>query len=689
MKRLLNLFCIAALAALLLCLLPTAAFAAEITGECGDQGANITYSYDPDTYVLTLTGSGATKNFSSYGSGRSPFVTNTTIKNNCKTIVIGEGITRIGDYTFNTLTKVESITWPSTLESVGTLSFASMPLMSAFPQGSSIATIGERAFSGWTTATELTLPETLVTIGTGAFGSWKPASLTIPASVRTINASAFSGWTNLETLVIENGVETIGANAFASTKLTEVNIPASVISLDATSFGGNNIAAINVDEANTAYCSVGGVLYTKDKDQLIRCPEGYQGEVVMDPACTAIVDRAFYNCPGVDSVVLSQNLVSIGGDCFEGTSITSITIPESVTEISSGAFASCGELVNATVNASVDALPSMLFSGCSKLETVTIGEDVGGYGASCFQGCSSLTGVTSIAGAASIPEYCFYMCSSLAHFDIPDSVTYIGNSAFAECGALEEIVIPEGVTSIGMYAFQRCSSITELTVPAGITSIPGFMCQFCTSLEEVTVLGDITQATNLSIENNAFGACTALKKITFNCPCPDTKKLAKGAFNNAATVVKVFYPEDYPEWGEVRPFDVCNMKNYIYIPLRSTPEIELVGAEIRARAANDSWRDIRFIAKLSPAYNGTEVTRRYAEVVRHDNGAQLNIECKKDYRHNPDETVIFTLVVTGIRPEYRDVDISVTMHIEYEGPNSGTAETDTITTNVNLLENSD
>ncbi len=136
MKRLLNLFCIAALAALLLCLLPTAAFAAEITGECGDQGANITYSYDPDTYVLTLTGSGATKNFSSYGSGRSPFVTNTTIKNNCKTIVIGEGITRIGDYTFNTLTKVESITWPSALESVGTLSFASMPIMSAFTQGS-------------------------------------------------------------------------------------------------------------------------------------------------------------------------------------------------------------------------------------------------------------------------------------------------------------------------------------------------------------------------------------------------------------------------------------------------------------------------------------------------------------------------------------------------------------------------
>lgn len=688
MKRFLTLLCAAALAALVFCLAPTVVLASEVTGECGDNGSNITYVYDTESFTLTLTGTGATKDFTSYGAGRSPFVSNTTIKNNCKTIVIGGGITRIGDYTFNALMNVTSITFPSTLESVGYQSFASMNKMSALPQGSNLVTIGEAAFAGWSTATELDLPDTVVTIGKRAFNSWKPSTLTIPASVRTISDSAFSGWTNLETLVFEEGVETIGANAFASTMLTEANLPASLTSMDATSFNGNNLlAAYNVAEANTVYSSVDGILYNKAKTLLIRCPDAYQGEVVIAEECTEIGGSAFDGCAGVNSVVLPQNLVNIGGAAFSGTSITSITIPETVTELGAGAFAGCSYLTEAVVNADISVLPQYLFNGCSALETVTIGEKIGGYGTSCFQSCSALTNVTAIQGADSIPDYCFYMCSSLAHFDIPDSVTYIGNSAFAECGLLEEIVIPEGVTSIGMYAFQYCTSITELTIPAGVTSLPGMMCQFCSSLREVTVLGDLSVPTTQVVGNNAFGSCTSLEKIWFKCPCPSYKVIAPNALYNTPKALELHYLNIYPEWDELRPFDQNN-NTYNYVSDLYATEVRMIDAELRARPTEDSLHDIRFIAMVVKA-EGSEVTRRYVDISRSDSSSTLTVDCNKDFRIYPDGSVMFTVVITGIKPRYDNVLIGVTAHVDLTGVWEGTWNSETLETSVNILINKD
>ena len=784
MKKAMTLVCRALLCALLLCALPTAVSAATVTGECGAEGNNVTYVYDTDTKVLTLSGSGAVKDYvQSYpAANKSPFITNSTIKNNCTSIVIGDGITRIGNYTFNTLMKVTSITFPSTLESVGDYAFGSMNQMAAFPTGSSLVTIGTRAFASWTAATELTLPDTLETIGTGAFSSWKAASaLTIPAGVRTIEDSAFSTWNKLETLVFEEGVQTIKANAFSNTKLTEANLPASLVSIDPTAFYSNSsLAAYKVAEGSASYCSVYGLLYSKDKTVLVRCPDAYQGEVTLDPACAAISDRAFFNCSGVTSVVLSDALASIGGDCFTGSGITSIVIPEGVTSIADGAFGgasyltdvtvysntivrnmfqNCSSLVNVTfgenvreigesafsgcsalteitVPASVTSIGNQafeycsglvraeiegasvelgqnIFMGCSLLKTVVLSEDLPGYGYGMFNACSSLTSVTIPNGLTEIPTYCFYKCSSLTSFDFPETVTSIGSNAFEECtgftrfelpaGLLEinsgafkscsnlsEIELPEGLEVLGGSAFQVCTALTDIVIPENIVTIQGMLFAGCSSLKTVTVLGDLTQSPDqYCIWSAAFSNCYALEKVTFRCGAPSPNAVNSSAFNATPKNVEIHYPNLYPEWEE-RPFDVCtNGKGFVYVKDLVVPEVELIGAELRDRPANDGKKDLRFIGRMTPAVTDTAVIHRYADVTNTEIGRTVTMECPRDYAHNEDGTVLFTIVIAGIPQSKSNVEFEVKLRIEYEGEYEGEWASETLTESVNSVLQTD
>ena len=122
------------------------------------------------------------------------------------------------------------------------------------------------------------------------------------------------------------------------------------------------------------------------------------------------------------------------------TSLTSVTIPDSVISIGSYAFSDCIFLKSVTIPDSVTSIESNTFSGCTRLTSVTIPGSVTSIGVSAFQGCSGLTSVT-----------------------IPNSVTSIGGSAFQGCSGLKSVTIGAGVTSIGNWAFYSCSGLTSVT----------------------------------------------------------------------------------------------------------------------------------------------------------------------------------------------------------------------------------
>ena len=678
MKKILSLICAAAFCAAIFTLIPMTAFASEITGSCGD---DITYVYDTDTKVLTLTGTGSSKDYASYGSNRNPFIQNTSMKL-ATSVVVGEGITRLGNYLFNGLNQVESITLPSTLTAIGNNSVAGMQKVTAVALPEGLQSIGEYAFQSWRGLTSLTLPSTLQSIGNSAFsGCSSVPSLTVPGSVKTIGSYVFNGWTSLTDLTIEEGVETIGSQAFCSTQITEANIPASVMSLQFNSFDGNNdLAAYHVAEGNPNYRDVEGVLYSKDLTVLLRCPDAYSGAYEIAEGCTAISPSAFQYCAGVTAVVIPEGVTSIGANAFEGTSITALTTPGTLASLEAGAFYGCTTLETVVVNGSLTELPQNAFNGCSSLVSVTLSPGITSIGSGAFGYCSSLSDVTLPASLTAIPDNCFSYCSSLSSIDIPGTVTSIGSGAFDQCSGLTGVVLPEGLVSLGGSAF-RGTAITSVTVPAGVTVINGTVFTACPNLTEIDFLGEITSVG--SVAQN----CPNLVKVTFHCAPMDPNYANEYAFNNANKDFEIHYPNIYPEWATERPFD-GKYKQYTYVADLYASEVRMDGVELRERPYADGKQDMRFIAMITPV-EGCEISARYIVLTCLSNGNTITVDCPNTWRVDEDGTIVFTAVLTGIKPKYFDQAVSAQAFLELTGKWQGTMKSNTVSASVNDLMGQD
>ena len=261
--------------------------------------------------------------------------------------------------------------------------------------------------------------------------------------------------------------------------------------------------------------------------------------IKFDGDVTTIGYVAFYECSSLTSVTIPDSVATIGRYAFYGcSSLTSITIPDSVATIGEVAFDGCSSLTSVTIGDSVTTIGSSAFSYCSSLTSVTIPDSVTTIEANAFYNCSSLTSVTIGDSVTAIGASVFGRCTSLYEFNgkyasedgrclivdgtlnsfapaglteytIPDGVATIGRSAFEGCSSLTSVTIPDSVTTIGNFAFENCSSLTSVTIGDSVTTIGRSAFEGCSSLTSVTIPDSVT-----TIGGDAFRGCSSLTSVT-------------------------------------------------------------------------------------------------------------------------------------------------------------------------------
>ena len=234
---------------------------------------------------------------------------------------------------------------------------------------------------------------------------------------------------------------------------------------------------------------------------------------------------------GTDTVVVIPSKINgvtvttIGTDAFLGLNITSVTIPDSVTEIGSNAFAGCTNLTSVNYigdwskltiqsgNPAVeDAVNAQLFDFAFTPDNTAVivtkyngiaadvtipsrykGKPVTMIDHAAFHNNSAVTSVTIPDSVTAIPDDAFGFCSQLTNISIPNSVTFIGFSAFNSCTSLKSITLPSSLSTIQSYAFYNCGNLKTIRIPVSVTSIGNCAFDVCPSLMTVTYPGSKTQ----------------------------------------------------------------------------------------------------------------------------------------------------------------------------------------------------
>ena len=170
----------------------------------------------------------------------------------------------------------------------------------------------------------------------------------------------------------------------------------------------------------------------------------------------------------IKSVVLAKGITSIAYLSFSGyTKLTSVQIPDSVTDIGASAFDNCTALSDMTLPKNLKTLGWLAFTGCSSLKTLTMPASLTEGGGSAFSKCTGLKEVYFEKGSKAVEFEQFRFCTSLEKVVLPAGLERIGIDAFTGCTSLKSLSIPASVVEIGKYPARSCTSLQEITVASG------------------------------------------------------------------------------------------------------------------------------------------------------------------------------------------------------------------------------
>lgn len=369
-----------------------------------------------------------------------------------KKYTVPEGTERLAEYSFAEMKNLETLILPSSLKSIAGHTFAECVKLADIQGLENIEEVGDCIFSRDDRLTrqtipfernsvvlivgskllkyndlstkEIIVPDGITSIGDYAFGRGNDNDqvevIRLPDSVREIGKSAFRGRSKLKRINIPNGVKEIRSETFHNCEALEsLSIPASVEKIDLSAFPKYQSAGkytneekcalktIEIAEDNPFYCSFNGMLFTKDKSQILFIPD--------------VLQKTYFSIPeGVK--IINECLL------FGNNTITELVLPESIEKIGNSSFSGCANLRKIVLPEGLEEIGRWAFSGCGKLETIIWPKKLKSIGDGAF----NETGLTSV--------------------NLPGTITHIGSEAFAKT-KLKTVTIPKAVRTLGWGAF--------------------------------------------------------------------------------------------------------------------------------------------------------------------------------------------------------------------------------------------
>lgn len=464
----------------------------------GKCGENVYYNFDESTATLTISGTGDMADYA--GAGYQPW---SNYEEYISSVIIENGVTSIGDYAFSNCN-----------------------------------------------LTSVTIPDGVTSIGRGAFSSCKFTSVKIPDSVISIKEYAFVACNYLTSVMLPKNIKSLG------TSISETPYEFGVFDFC------NNLNDISVSSENKYYSSQEGVLFDKNKTELICYPAGKaQTEYIVPNGVTEIGVKAFLQC-NLENIVLPESLKSIGVAVFQGCDITNITIPASVTSIGWGSFYQCHRLTDISVspeNNNYSSQDGVLFNkDKTKLirypagktqEKYVIPNGVKSFDNDTFNNCYRLESITIPDSLLKIiTQGPFLFCDNLTeiivspgnkYYSSQDGVLFDKNKTVLICYPANksetEYTVPNGVKKIWRDAFEDCNNLVNVTISDSVTSIEGYA--FVNSrLKNIKMFNSV-----ISIGEHAFANCWKLENVIMS---NNITSLGEGAFCQSGSLKSVTIPNN-------------------------------------------------------------------------------------------------------------------------------------------------
>lgn len=368
-------------------------------------------------------------------------------------VVIKDGVTEIGNQTFQGCTGLTNVTIPDSVQKIGAWAFYLCGGLKNVDIPANVE-IGNSSFR------QSGLEQVTVSGGSvGQYAFHRNVSLKkIDINCETIGDEAFSGCDSLTDITLRNSVKTLGDKVFYTCKnLENVEIPSTVTDIGEKTF-------YSCPKLKEAVIRAG----TVKKDTLYNCPALttliISDNATLDASFTA---RNAYASGTLETVKIGKG--EIGDSAFSNcTNLTTVELGDGVTKIGTNAFIRCTQISSITIGSRVSSIGENAFNGCTALTNANIGS--GTIGANAFQDCSRLASVTLGDGVTSIGRNAFLRCKALTSMDIGSSVKTIESCAFSGCSALEEVTI--SAAQIGNQAFRSANALKKVTLGDGVENIP-------------------------------------------------------------------------------------------------------------------------------------------------------------------------------------------------------------------------